>query len=256
MARNCYPVLTLGGLTPTAYWDFCSSADTAGQGRGYTPVAWTHLTGADLDTGGTPTCVTPAMYYARSSDLTSELSKQDAALFTSSAATWFLQMWPDGALEVLFDCALQKSTPGGSGNSRNGFVAGIDYGNNAFVHLKPDAETQVTASVAVSGGVVDRLICMAFSFNTSNFRISANGSSSGENTTPTGYSVTADEPLVLGHYWDSYWGNFKGWVMRVATWQDYVASASEMNALTSLFSDPCYAPLAGPSSPIMFSCNT
>jgi hypothetical protein len=258
MARNCYPELQLGGYTPTAYWDFCSSASTPGQGRGYTPVAWEHLTGADLDTGNTPTCVTPAMYYARSSNLTSELSKQDASLFTSNAATWFVQFRTDGYVASGYaDAVLQKSSPGGGGNSNNGFMCG--YSNDyAYLHLKPSTESPVVALVAISGGTSNKTITAAFSFNTSSFRLSANGNHSSEYTTPGGgtFVVANTNPLVLGHYWDYFWGSLKGWVMRVATWQDYVASASEMDVLTAAFADPCYAPISGPANALMFSCNT
>jgi hypothetical protein len=257
MTRNCYPELKLGGYTPTAYWDFCTAADTAGQGRGYTPVSWEHLTGADLDTSSTPACVTPAMYYARSSDLTSELSKQDASLFTSNAATWFVQFRTDGAEDGSTpDCVLQKASPGGPGNSNNGFVFGYTP-TQAYLHLKPGSAEPVGITVTISGGTTDKAITAAFSFNSSTFRLSANGSHSAETTTPGGgaFIVAATNPLVLGHYWDYYWGSLKGWVMRVATWQDYVASASEMDVLTAAFADPCYAPLAmfNNAKPLIFS---
>lgn len=254
MARNCYPELKLGGYTPTAYWDFCSAADTAGQGRGYTPVAWEHLTGADLDTSSAVDCIIPAMYYQRSPNLTSELSKQAANIYTSSSATWLVQFRTDGAT-VGDDCFLQYSTPGGAGNSKLGFVM-LASTNAISVHMKGNIENAVAQSVAISGGTADKTFCAALSFNTSSYRISANGMSSSEGTTPSGFSITTTEPVVLGHYWDSFWSSLKGWVMRVATWQDYVASASEMDVLTAAFADPCYASLTTPANAIMFSCNT
>jgi hypothetical protein len=195
------------------------------------------------------------MYYARSADIISELSKQDASLFTSNAATWFVQFYPDGTnASAVGDCVLQKSTPGGAGNSKNGFVL-YHQNPNVAVHLKPNTESPAVAFLSI-GTTANKTVAACFSFNTSKFRVSANGSASSEVTTPAAFTVANTNPLVLGHYWDVYWGSLKGWVMRIATWQDYVASASEMNTLTAAFADPCYAPLPGPANAIMFSCNT
>jgi hypothetical protein len=186
--------------------------------------------------------------------MTSELSKQAANIYTSSSATWLVQFRTDGAVGGN-DTVMQYSTPGGAGNSKFGFVA-IAQANAVALHMKGDIENATSQAASVTGGTADKTITAAWSFNTSAFRICANGVNSSEGTTPSGFSITTTEPVVLGHYWDSFWSSLKGWVMRVATWQDYVASASEMNALTTLFADPCYGVSQSPANAIMFSCNT
>lgn len=249
MARICYPSIKIPGTSlagdPTAYWDFCA-LDTAGQGT-QPPVAWTHGAAVTLDNDGTPECVTPAAYYNQNAAAKSE---QASTLYRNGTATWFFVFRQDGAVTVN-TCVACKASPGTTGDSQYGFVLTTNA-TQVWSHLKAGASTEVGAYRTIAAA--NTIIAAAFSFDASNFRLSVNGTATGEAATPTGFSV-GNYPLVAGNRTDTYWGIYKGHIMRVATWQGIAATAAEMNKLTALFADGC-TPGFLQSNAMMFSCNT
>lgn len=250
MARRCYPPIKIPGTSlagePTAYWDFCA-LDTAGEGT-QPPVAWTHGAAVTLDNDGTPECVTPAAYYNQNAAAKSE---QSSTLYRNGTATWFFVFRFDGNPASPSACVASKASPGSAGDSQYGFV--LHARTTAIVvHMKATAGTEVERSVTITPA--NTVLAVAFSFNSSSYRISCNGTASTDGTTPASFSV-GNYPLVIGNRTDTYWGIYKGHILRVATWQGIAATAAEMNKLTALFADGCTNGFLQ-NNALMFSCNS